>query len=145
MFGEGSEAKGSLYQISNQMTLGFTEETVIERLSDTLRQIISHERTYRAEALKQNKVQIEDRVWRSTGTLSYARSISTEEAMQLLSDIRMGVSVGLMDADSDRLNSLIWEIQPANLTKASGKDKLTPEERDIRRADLLRELFGSKK
>jgi protein arginine kinase len=140
MFGEGSEAKGSLYQISNQMTLGFDEETIVERLSDALRQIIGHERKYRSEAVKHMKLQLEDRVWRSAGTLSYARSISTDEAMQLLSDIRMGSSLGLIEADLEKLNSLLWEIQPANLIKASGKDTLTPEERDIRRAALLRKL-----
>jgi protein arginine kinase len=86
------------------------------------------------------KLQLEDRVWRSAGTLSYARSISTDEAMQLLSDIRMGSSLGLIEADLEKLNSLLWEIQPANLIKASGKDTLTPEERDIRRAALLRKL-----
>lgn len=142
MFGEGSEAKGSLFQISNQMTLGFTEDTIIERLSDALRQIISHERSYRNEALKLNRIRVEDKVWRSAGTLSNARSISTDEAMQLLSDVRMGASIGLIESDADKLNSLLWEIQPANLTKSSGKEKMSSEERDIRRADLLRNLFA---
>jgi protein arginine kinase len=142
MYGEGSEAKGSLFQISNQMTLGFTEESIVERLSDALKQIISAERNYRNEAVKQGKTHIEDRVWRSAGTLSYARSITTDEAMQLLSDVRMGASLGLIDTDMDKLNSLLWEIQPANLTKASGKDRLTPEERDMKRAGLLRGLIG---
>jgi len=142
MFGEGSEAKGALYQISNQMTLGFDEETIIERLFDAVRQIISHERKYRSEAVKQLKLQVEDRVWRSAGTLSYARSITTDEAMQLLSDVRMGSSLGLINTDIEKLNSLLWEIQPANLIKASGKERLTPEERDTRRAELLRNAIS---
>jgi len=123
------------------MTLGFDEDTIIERLYDALRQIISHERNYRNEAIKQLRLQVEDRVWRSAGTLSYARSISTDEAMQLLSDVRMGASLGLINIDMEKLNSLLWEIQPSNLIKASGKDKLSPEERDIRRAELLRSVI----
>jgi len=143
LYGEGSMAKGALYQISNQMTLGFDEETIVKRLGDVLAQIIEHERNYRKEMLKAGKLRIEDQVWRSAGTLAYARSVSTDEAMQLLSDLRMGVSMGLFEADIEKLNSLLWEIQPANLTKASGKERLTPEERDVRRAELLRKAFQS--
>ena len=121
LYGEGSMAKGALYQISNQMTLGFDEETIVKRLGDVLLQVIAHERNYRKEIMKSGKLRVEDQVWRSAGTLAYARSISTDEAMQLLSDLRMGASMGLIDTDIDKLNSLLWEIQPANLTKASGK------------------------
>ena len=141
LYGEGSMAKGALYQISNQMTLGFDEETIVKRLGDVLLQVIAHERNYRKEIMKSGKLRVEDQVWRSAGTLAYARSISTDEAMQLLSDLRMGASMGLIDTDIDKLNSLLWEIQPANLTKASGKEHLTPEERDTRRAELLRKAF----
>lgn len=144
LYGEGSVAKGSLYQISNQMTLGFDEETIVKRLSDVVEQMISHERNYREQAKKAGKLWLEDKVWRSAGTLAYARSISTDEAMQLLSDIRLGVSLGIIDVDIDRLNSLLWEIQPANLIKNSGSKNLPPEQRDIKRAELLRNIIQKK-
>ena len=141
LYGEGSEAKGALYQISNQMTLGFDEDTIVKRLSDVVEQMITHERNYREQAKKSGKLWLEDKIWRSAGILSYARSISTDEAMQLLSDLRLGASLGILDVDIDKLNSLLWEIQPANLIKNSGKDNLSPEQRDIRRAELLRDII----
>ncbi len=141
LYGEGSVAKGALYQISNQLTLGFDEETIVKRLSDVVEQMIEHERNYREQVRKSGKLWLEDKIWRSAGILTYARSISTDEAMQLLSDLRLGASLGIIDTDIDKLNSLLWEIQPANLIKNSGKEKLTPEQRDIRRAEILRDIM----
>jgi protein arginine kinase len=138
MYGEGSAAKGALYQVSNQMSLGFTEQTVIGRLSDALAQIIEQERKIRSDSLERDRAAVEDRVWRSAGLLKYARSISADEAVSLLSDVRMGVSLNLIDLPYDRLGSLIWEIQPANIAKLSGKESLTAADRDIFRAEYLR-------
>lgn len=140
MFGEGSQARGSIYQISNQMTLGFTEEAIVERLSDALTQIITYERNNRNKFHTTNKTKLENMIWRSVGILSYARSITSEEAIKRLSDIRLGSSLGLLDISTDTLNDLLWEIQPANLTKSSGKELLTPDERDESRASLLRSV-----
>jgi protein arginine kinase len=104
LYGEGSVAKGALYQISNQLTLGFDEETIVKRLSDVVEQMIEHERNYREQARKSGKLWLEDKIWRSAGILTYARSISTDEAMQLLSDLRLGASLGIIDTDIDKLN-----------------------------------------
>lgn len=141
VYGEGSAAKGALYQISNQLSLGFTEQTIIERLSDALSQIIEQERATRSEMLKRNKTGIEDRVWRAAGTLRYARTVSADEAMGLLSEVRLGATQGLIDLKIEKLNSLLWDIQPASLVKEAKKEDMPAIERDIYRAEYLRGAF----
>ncbi len=141
MYGEGSAAKGALYQISNQTTLGFTEEGTVERLEDALGQIISQERGMRQNLFDRAQQQLEDRIWRSAGALRYARSMSTDEALDLIGDLRMGVSLGMLEMDTAELNRLLWEIQPANIIESSGGKDMTPEERDRARAAHLREIL----
>ncbi|MDL2287764.1 protein arginine kinase [Oscillospiraceae bacterium OttesenSCG-928-F05] len=139
MYGEGSAAKGALYQISNQMTLGFDEQEIIERLEDAIRQIVEKERHARRLAYEREKRPLEDRVWRAVGLLQNGRIMKSDEAIQLLSDVRLGRSIGILERpEYAALNRLIWEIQPASLrlkAKSEGADETV---RDAIRADFLR-------
>ena len=138
-YGEGSTARGALYQISNQMTLGFSEEQIVTRLGEVAGEIIEREKQARAAALKASVIAVEDRVWRAAGTLKHARSVSADEAMRLLGDIRIGGSLGILDYTPDKLNGIMWEMQPANLMLITNSENLTPQQRDAKRADLLRD------
>lgn len=142
LYGEGTEAVGNVFQISNQVTLGETEEEIIQKLNTVLLQIIEKERDIRKNLLNERKVEIEDRIFRSYGILKYARSISSSEAMGLFSNVKMGVEMGIIDDKiSQKINSLMMLIQPGNLQEYYNAD-LTPEERDIKRADMIREKFN---
>lgn len=138
LYGEGSEALGNLFQISNQITLGQTEEEIIENLYGVVKQVIEHERTAREKLLEDSKSRIADRVNRSFGILSYAGIMDSKEAAQRLSDVRLGIDLGLIDqASSDVLNELLVMTQPGFLQYSAGR-KLSPEERDVRRAEMIR-------
>jgi protein arginine kinase len=139
IYGEGSEALGQLYQISNQVTLGQSEEEIIDKLQSVVKQIIEHEINARRRILAQSGIELEDRVYRSYGTLSHSRIIDSKEAMQRLSDVRLGVDLNLMkDVSASVMNELMVLIQPGFLQQYAGQ-RLDPEERDIRRAKLIRE------
>ena len=138
MFGEGTQAFGDFFQISNQTTLGRTEEEIIQKVSDIIPQIISYERQAR-DFLRQEKLDmILDRSSRAVGVLSTARTISSEEAMDHLSNIRLGVNMGLLDAPNiQTVNDLLLHIQPAHLQKLVGTP-LNANDRDLARAQYLR-------
>lgn len=136
IYGEGSQAAGAVYQLSNQVTLGLSEKDALENLTGIAGQLIQQER----EARKQlaGDIAIQDRIARSLGVLRSARMLSSEEFMNLISYVRLGVSEGLCEGISlDTLNALIIEAQPATLACASG-GSLPAQERDIRRAELVR-------
>ncbi len=136
MYGEGTEPKGAIYQLSNQVTLGISEQEAINNLRDIAYQLVTQERTAR-ETLAKN-INIQDRVYRSYGILQYAKLLNNEECMQLLSNVRFGVEAGFFsEMDISKINRLLIEIQPATLMKNIGK-KLTPQERDRIRAELVR-------
>jgi len=138
LYGEHSEALGNMFQVSNQVTLGQAEEEIIKHINNITSQIIEQERVLRNELYKQNSFRFEDRVFRSYGILSNARIISTEESLRLLSDVRLGVDMGIIkQTGKEMLNELMLLIQPAILQKTVGRP-LSSEERDIHRADLLR-------
>lgn len=138
LYGENSEASGNMFQISNQVTLGQSEEEIISSISRIVEQIVDQERTIRNDMLKQNPYRFEDKVYRSLGLVSNARILSTEEALKLLSDVRLGVDMGIiMNVKKEILDNLLVAIQPANLQKSFGK-MLNPEERDIKRAEIVR-------
>ncbi len=138
LYGENSEASGNMFQISNQVTLGQSEEEIVSSISRIVEQIVDQERTIRNDMLKQNPYRFEDKVYRSLGLVSNARIMSTEEALKLLSDVRLGVDMGIiMSVKKEILDNLLVAIQPANLQKNSGKT-LNPEERDIKRAEIVR-------
>lgn len=142
LYGEGSEATGNLFQISNQITLGQSEEEIIDNLYSVVRQIIEHERAARVRLMEESRHRLSDRVNRSYGILSHAIIMDSKEAAQRLSDVRLGIDLGIIKQLSARvLNELMVMTQPGFLQQYAGQ-KLSPEERDIRRAQLIRERFN---
>lgn len=143
LHGEGTEAVGDLVQISNQTTLGKSEEEIIKSLGETvIPRIVEYERLARDELLKQHAEQIDDRIWRAYGVLSQARCIGTEETLTMLSHLRMGIHMGRFDLiDIRTLNELFLLTQPAHLQKMVGR-LLEGRERAIARADYLRKRLS---
>lgn len=143
IYGEGSEAMGNLFQISNQITLGQSESEIIENLVGVVMQIIEHEKNARAKLMAESRLRVTDRVMRSYGILSHAAIIDSKEAAQRLSDVRLGVDVGLIDdVSAEVLNELNVMTQPGFLQKLFGEN-LSPAERDMYRAKLIREKVGN--
>ena len=137
-YGEGTNALGNLFQISNQSTMGVSEEEIVEKLAEVTRQIMEHEREAQTALLKEASSQVEDKVWRAYGLLAHARVLSSQEFMNLLSAVRLGRSLGLMGKmSSGFINQLMIITQPSHLQAEAGLD-LSPEERDVRRADVVR-------
>lgn len=138
IYGEGTEFLGNLYQISNQVTLGATEREIIRNLHDVTMQITEKERAARKNLLDTKKIELEDRVFRSFGILKNARKITGNEAMQLISDVKLGVSLSLIEGlEMEKINSLIAMIQPGFLQKHY-ETSLNTIDRDIKRAELIR-------
>jgi len=135
-YGEGTEPVAAMYQLSNQISLGISEKTAVENLKNITRQLVNQELQTRETLAKQLSVQ--DSIYRSEGILKSARLISCDEALKHLSNIRLGITVGLIEKISlDTVNRLIVEIQPATLVHYTGK-QLNAQERDAVRATLLR-------
>ena len=145
LYGEGSQAMGDFYQISNQITLGRTEQELIAQVGDVVPKLIDYERRARDFLLKESHENLHDRVSRAFGILSTARTISSEETMMLLSSVRMGVNLGMIDGlQIPVLNQLFIHTQPAHLQKLSGTI-LDTADRNIERAKYLRRhLLGDK-
>lgn len=138
LYGEGTEASGNFFQISNQVSLGRTEEELLENLERILKQVIDHERTAREGLMANNRSQLEDRIWRAYGILRFARTISSNETLDLLSALRLGVDLGIMkDVDRPAVNELLLSSQPSHLQKLEGT-KLSTQERDAKRAMFIR-------
>ena len=138
-FGEGTENLGNLYQISNQSTLGESEEQIVDRLSTVIRQIIGHEKNARQALLEKKQEFLLNHVGRAYGILRHAYIISSEETLNSLSALRMGVDMGMFSSvDIHTVNELFVIIQPAHLQKYAKKE-LVSEERDVFRATLVRE------
>lgn len=138
MYGEGSEALGNIFQISNQITLGQSESEIIDNLHGVVKQIIEHEKSARQRLLSESRLRIEDRVKRSFGILSYAAIMDSKESAQRLSDVRLGVDLGLLEhITSQSLNELIVMTQPGFLQQTFN-EKMSAEQRDYRRAELIR-------
>jgi protein arginine kinase len=139
LHGEGTEALGDFFQISNQITLGRSEEEIIDDLrSVVIPKIVEYENATR-ETLQRNRPQaLDDKIWRALGLLQNARLISSHEAMQYLSHIRMGLHVGRVKTiDLQTLNELFLQIQPAHLQKLHG-ERLSGEQRSVERAAFIR-------
>jgi len=142
LYGEGSPASGNIFQISNQSTLGKAEEEIIIDLERIVRKIIVHERAARKGLLDLQLLKLEDRIYRARSILAQARLISSEETIGLLSILRMGVDLGILDAIPRRtLNQIFIQSQPAHLQKLAGSE-LTAEKRDALRARLIRERLA---
>ncbi len=140
-YGEGSEAQGAMYQLSNQITLGLSEQTAISNLQNICLQLINRERTA-AENISKN-IDVTDSIYRSLGILKTARLMSNAEAMEHLSNLRMGIAAGVMkmqNINTDLLNDIIDRIQPATLMKNAGK-RMDSQQRDMLRADILRDVL----
>jgi protein arginine kinase len=144
-YGEGSDVWGSLFQISNQTTLGRSENDLTESLEKITRQIIEFENKAREKLLTQGKEEFLHKIWRAYGILRYARVLSSEEVMNLLSFVRLGVALGEIDTISIAgINRLLLLSQPAHLQKYVGAD-LDSAERDIARAKLVRDALAGEK
>jgi protein arginine kinase len=145
IYGEGSEAQGNILQISNQITLGKTEQDIVEDLISVVSQVIERERAAREILIQQSKIRLEDRVFRSYGILANSRIIQSKEASQCLSDLRLGIDMGIIENVSRSiLNELMILTQPNFLQQYAGKE-LGPDERDSRRAALIRERLKLEK
>ncbi|MDA8065150.1 MAG: protein arginine kinase [Thermaerobacter sp.] len=143
LYGEGTEVLGNLFQISNQITLGLGEEEIIHNLQGVTRQIIDHERAARELLLRENRLSLEDRVGRAYGILANARVTTSDEAMRLISDVRLGVDLGMITGvPPQTINELLVLTRVASLQKAAGQT-LNPFERDVRRAALIRERLAA--
>jgi protein arginine kinase len=139
LYGEGSHAMGDFYQISNQVTLGKTEAETLDNLRDVVPNIISYERRVRDLLIKENRGDLHDQISRAYGILQNARTISSEETMHLLSSVRMGVNLDLIDGlPISTVNELFIHTQPAHLQKLRGQS-LESGERNAARATYLRE------
>ena len=143
LYGEGTEASGNFFQISNQVSLGRPEEEIIENIERILKEVIHQEQTAREALMANNKVQLEDRIWRAFGLLQHAKTMSSGEALDLLSAVRLGVDLNVMNGNLDRktVNELFLFSQPAHLQKLEGKT-LSAKERDAVRAQLIRNRLG---
>ncbi|MEI7807607.1 MAG: protein arginine kinase [Verrucomicrobiota bacterium] len=139
LYGEGTEALGNVFQVSNQMTLGESETVIVERLEKVVSQIIEHEENARAKLLEQKPKVVFNHIGRAYGVLANAHSISSKETMNLLSLLRLGVDLNLFPNTNRALvDELFLTTQPAHLQKQQS-DKLSAEERDLIRADMVRE------
>jgi protein arginine kinase len=141
LYGEGTEAQGNLFQVSNQITLGQSEEEICNNLLVSTRQILSQEQAARTALYQQRRETVEDRVYRAYGTMRYARVLTLEEAMRLISDLRLGVDLNIIkDINPSQLNELMIKIRPAYLYKLNGKELPAPQ-RYAFRAALVRKEF----
>lgn len=139
LHGEGSEAMGNLFQVSNQATLGESEAEIIARLEKVIEHIIEHEQNARALLLQHKAVTLLDQVGRAFGILSLAHSISSKEGLNLLSVIKLGVDLGMFpDSLRATVDELFINTQPAHLQKSRKIQKMSAEERDTLRAALIR-------
>ena len=137
-YGEGTEATGNIFQVSNQASMGMTEEDMIDSIDRIINQALSREEATRSSLVSKNKEALIDRVSRAYGTLKSAHIISSNETITLLSSIRLGVDLGLVNnLDRRMVNELFILTQPAHLQKLEGK-ALSSNDRDVKRADLIR-------
>ena len=144
-YGEGSDVLGSLFQVSNQTTLGRSEDDIMESLEGVTQRIIGYEENARNRLFKDAKNQIEDKIWRAYGILKFAQTLTSEEVLNLLSAIRLGVGKGTMKMITlSQINEILAFSQPAHLQKYFNK-KMDPGERDRVRAELVRSKLGGEK
>lgn len=144
MYGEGSKAEGDIYQISNQITLGLSEAETLQRLQSVTEQLIEREQQIRQAMMERDRAKMCDTIWRAFGIIKYAQVMTTSEFMSLASQIRLGISTGVIQhIKPETLNRLMTEIQPAHLQKRYGK-VLSPAERDLVRAEYLRKEIERK-
>ena len=138
LYGEGTQASGNFFQVSNQVSLGHSEDEILEGINGLIRQIIEQENQARDALRSQNKALLEDRISRSFALIKSAHIISSQETLDLLSMVRLGCDLGMIkDIDRRVINELFIITQPAHLQKIESK-KLSAQERDVKRAELIR-------
>ncbi len=143
LYGEGSEVVGNFFQLSNQTTLGKSEEDLVDHLERIVLQVIQYESNARQILLRDAPSVTEDKIWRGYGLLRYARSLSFEELMNLLSGVRLGASLKLLPGlRVYPLNKVMLFTQPAHLEEAAGRE-LSPAESDVHRAALVRRILST--
>lgn len=143
LFGEGSDASGHIFQISNQQTLGESEAEILERLANVLKTVIDHELNARFKYLEESRAKLLDQVGRAYGVLKNTHVIASDEALNLLSFIRLAVDFGMLpEANRADVDRLVIESQPGHVQYAA-KEGIEPDARDIARADKLREEFAN--
>lgn len=140
IYGEDSQSKGDMYQISNNQTLGITEEEIINNLENIAKKVMEQERLARKN-LEKNEIDLQDRVYRSYGILTNAVKLSSEETIKLLSDIKLGTDLGIIKELNDaKVKKLELYTKPANLQKYLRKI-LNAYDRDIKRAEIVKEII----
>ncbi len=141
IFGEGSQSLGNIFQISNQITLGLSEEETIERLNEIVTEIINQERELERKIYDADKFRTEDKVMRALGALKYARVMTSKEAMNLISDVRLGINLGIIkETNLEALNGILYAILPGALTKAYNIE--TSSDRDVKRCEVIKERLS---
>jgi protein arginine kinase len=145
LYGEGTKSQGDFFQISNQVTLGLREEEIVDNVERVTRQVVGQEKKAREILLKRNGTQLKDQMGRAYGTLINAYLMSSEEAINLLSKLRLGVSLHLFpQLNVQVLNELFFMITPAQLQVKKGKE-MAPLDRDELRAKIIRGRLGKLK
>lgn len=142
LYGEGTAAEGNLYQVSNQITLGITEEDTLKKLSDVIRQITESERSLRKLINEEQNPDLVDRICRAEGTLRHAFLLSSSEFISLYADVRLGISLGIVDGlDYERLDTLFVDVMPASLILSDPSAAKNEKARDILRAKRIKEVL----
>ena len=145
LYGEGTASQGSIYQISNQITLGITEESSIKKLEDVIKQITENEKSLRQLINEEKNPALIDRICRAEGTLKHAFMLSSGEFIKLFSDVRLGIDLGIIKSiDYKELGELFIEVMPATLALSDESAPKTEKERDILRAERIRARLISK-
>jgi protein arginine kinase len=138
LYGEGTEALGNLFQISNQHTLGESEPEIITQIEKVIEGVIRSEQTARAKLIEDHQTMLSDQVGRAYAILRYAHVLTSKEALNLLSMLRLGADLDIItNCDRSLLDLLLLEIQPAHLQLGADRE-LSPEERDVARAEITR-------
>jgi protein arginine kinase len=142
LYGEGTQASGNFFQISNQVSLGQREEEILGNIKGVIAKIIDQEEKARTALFGEHREMLEDRIWRACGTLKNAHIITSNETVELLSMLRLGQDMGIVkDIARGLINELFILTQPAHLQKFENK-KLTANERDVKRAQIIRERIS---
>jgi len=144
LYGEGTEAAGNIFQISNQQTLGLAEQEIIDNLTGIVKQIVDQERAARDALVREHGDVLEDRVWRAYGILRHGRSISGQEALVMLSEVRLGIDLGFITVAAPLVfNELLVSTRPNFLQRLAGEKELQPADRRRLRAKIIRDRLDN--
>lgn len=146
LYGEGSKAHGFLYQISNQVTLGLSEEEILQKLTEAVQSVIEKERTLRAEVTGEAALRRADRIHRAEGIARYATMLSSEEFFSLFADLKLGVALGeIKSLTHDALHAMLIHSLPATLSLQAADTPKNGTERDLARAAFLKQCWEVQK